>query len=152
MPAGAGDWARRSSPANPDWPNFQTWHWKRDSIPSPARAARRCWRTLSIATSNTVESKVRPVSGPDWHTISSMKGEGEWETGASGIADALRQLFEGLPDIYLFAKDLQGRFTFSNQIFVEKCGLKKAEDLLGLTDFEVFPRHLAEKYVRDDAQ
>lgn len=107
---------------------------------------------MSIGTSNSVEPKVRPASGQDWHVISSMKGEGEWETGSSGIADALRQLFEGLPDIYLFAKDLQGRFTFSNQIFVEKCGLKKAEDLLGLTDFEVFPRHLAEKYVRDDAQ
>lgn len=73
-----------------------------------------------------------------------------WEASAGGIADSLRQLFEGLPDIYLFAKDLQGRFTFANQIFVEKCGLKRPEELVGLTDFDCFPRHLAEKYVRDD--
>lgn len=107
---------------------------------------------MSTGTSNSVEPTVRPASGPDWHITSSLKGEAGGETGASGIADALRQLFEGLPDIYLFAKDMRGRFTFANQIFVEKCGLKRTEELLGLTDYEVFPRHLAEKYVRDDAQ
>lgn len=104
---------------------------------------------MSIVTSNL---KTRLPSGQDWHIISSMKGPGEWETGTSGIADALRQLFEGLPDIYLFAKDLQGRFTFANHIFAEKCGFRKTEELLGLTDFDVFPSHLAEKYVRDDGQ
>lgn len=83
-----------------------------------------------------------------------MRGEGGdgWEAGPSGIADALRQLFEGLPDIYMFAKDLQGRFTFANHIFVEKCGFRKDDELLGLTDADVFPRHLAEKYMRDDGQ
>jgi AraC-like DNA-binding protein len=79
-----------------------------------------------------------------------MRGAGEWQTGDSGLADALRQLFEGLPDIYLFAKDLQGRFTFCNRIFAEKCGFRRMEEILGLTDFDVFPRHLAEKYIRDD--
>src|SRR5688500_3049244 len=77
--------------------------------------------------------------------------QGEWEIGSGGIADALRQLFEGLPDICLFAKDLEGRFTFANRIFAEKCGCKQVEELMGRTDFDVFPRHLAEKYVRDDA-
>lgn len=80
-----------------------------------------------------------------------MGGDTEWMHESGGISDALRHLFEGLPDIYLFAKDLRGRFTFSNQIFAEKCGYRRAEDLLGLTDFDCFPRHLAEKYVRDDA-
>lgn len=80
-----------------------------------------------------------------------MGGDAEWMHESGGISDALRRLFEGLPDIYLFAKDLRGRFTFSNQIFAEKCGYRRAEDLLGLTDFDCFPRHLAEKYVRDDA-
>ncbi len=106
---------------------------------------------MSIVTSSSDSNKVRLPSGQDWHVISSMRGDGGRETGVGGIADALRQLFEGLPDIYLFAKDLDGKFTFSNHIFAEKCGFRKAEELLGLTDFDVFPRHLAEKYVRDDA-
>jgi len=79
-----------------------------------------------------------------------MGAPGEWDTGSGGIADALRQLFEGLPDICLFAKDLEGRFTFANRAFAEKCGCKRVEELLGRTDFNVFPRHLAEKYARDD--
>jgi AraC-like DNA-binding protein len=80
-----------------------------------------------------------------------MTGEGEWGAAGNGICAALRQLFEGLPDVYLFAKDLQGRFTFCNRIFAEKCGFRKVEDILGKTDLEVFGPRLAEKYVNDDA-
>ena len=81
-----------------------------------------------------------------------MKGPGAWNSDASGVKPALIELFERLPDVFLFAKDLEGRFTMVNRIFVEKCGMKKAEDVIGLTDFDVFPRHLAEKYHRDDKQ
>lgn len=57
-----------------------------------------------------------------------MVQPGEWEAGSEGIADAMKQLFDGLPDFYLFAKDLEGRFTFANRIFAEKCGLDRVED------------------------
>ena len=73
-----------------------------------------------------------------------------WDSGAAGVTPALLSLFDHIPDIFLFAKDLEGRFTMANGIFVEKCGMRKEEELLGLTDFDVFPRHLAEKYVKDD--
>ncbi len=80
------------------------------------------------------------------------KATGAWNSESAGVKPALLELFEHLPDVYLFAKDLEGRFTVVNRIFTGKCGKKKAEDLLGLTDYDVFPRHLAEKYVRDDKQ
>jgi PAS domain S-box-containing protein len=75
-----------------------------------------------------------------------------WDYSASGVTTSLLKLFEYMPDIFLFAKDLEGRFTMANGIFVEKCGMRNEKDLLGLTDFDVFPRHLAEKYVKDDKQ
>ncbi len=81
-----------------------------------------------------------------------MKGKPAWDASADGVTGALLDLFEHMPDIFLFAKDLEGRFTKANRIFVEKCGLKREEELLGLTDFDFFPRHHAEKYVRDDKQ
>lgn len=81
-----------------------------------------------------------------------MKAQGSWNTETFGVKPALLELFEHLPDVFLFAKDMDGRFTMVNRIFTEKCGMKKSEDLLGLTDFDVFPRHLAEKYIRDDNQ
>jgi PAS domain S-box-containing protein len=46
-------------------------------------------------------------------------------------------------------KDLDGRFTFANQKFCAEIGTP-LEDFVGKTDFDFFPRELAEKYRRDD--
>jgi sigma-B regulation protein RsbU (phosphoserine phosphatase) len=57
-------------------------------------------------------------------------------------------LVETMPQ-NVFRKDPQGRFTFANQQYCKHyhCRL---EDILGKTDFDFFPRELAEKYQRDD--
>jgi len=57
-------------------------------------------------------------------------------------------LVETLPQ-NIFRKDLQERFTFANQQFCKVLG-RKLEDIVGKTDFDFFPRELAEKYQRDD--
>lgn len=59
-------------------------------------------------------------------------------------------LVETLPQNIL-RKDLQGRFTFANQQFCRILG-RTLEDIVGKTDFDFFPRELAEKYQRDDQQ
>jgi two-component system, sensor histidine kinase and response regulator len=57
-------------------------------------------------------------------------------------------LVESLP-INIFRKDLPGRFTFANKLFCET--LRKAPgEVIGKTDFDFFPKELAEKYRRDD--
>jgi len=57
-------------------------------------------------------------------------------------------LVETMPQ-NVFRKDLQGRFTFANQQYCKhyECRL---EDILGKTDFDFFPKELAEQYQRDD--
>jgi sigma-B regulation protein RsbU (phosphoserine phosphatase) len=57
-------------------------------------------------------------------------------------------LVETLPQNIL-RKDLQGRFTFANQQFCRILG-RSLNDIVGKTDFDFFPRELAEKYQRDD--
>jgi sigma-B regulation protein RsbU (phosphoserine phosphatase) len=57
-------------------------------------------------------------------------------------------LVETLPQNIL-RKDLQGRFTFANQQFCKILG-RPLENIVGKTDFDFFPRELAEKYHRDD--
>ena len=57
-------------------------------------------------------------------------------------------LVETLPQNIL-RKDLQGRFTFANQQFCKMLG-RRLEEIVGKTDFDFFPRELAEKYQRDD--
>jgi PAS domain S-box-containing protein len=49
----------------------------------------------------------------------------------------------------IFRKDLEGRFTFANQRFADSVGRTPAQ-VVGLTDFDFYPRELAEKYQRDD--
>ncbi|MCC7425080.1 MAG: PAS domain S-box protein [Planctomycetaceae bacterium] len=59
-----------------------------------------------------------------------------------------QSLVESLP-LNVFCKDLQGRFNFVNQRFCDTVKMDRRQ-MLGRTDFDLFPRALAEKYVRDD--
>ena len=51
----------------------------------------------------------------------------------------------------ILCKDLDGRFTFANQKFCAELGTT-LEKFKGKTDFDFFPKELAEKYRRDDKQ
>ena len=51
----------------------------------------------------------------------------------------------------ILCKDLDGRFTFANDKFCAELGTT-LENIKGKTDFDFFPRELAEKYRRDDKQ
>jgi two-component system, sensor histidine kinase and response regulator len=57
-------------------------------------------------------------------------------------------LVETLP-LNIFRKDLEGRFTFGNSRFLSTLA-KTLDELRGLTDFDFYPRELAEKYRADD--
>lgn len=57
-------------------------------------------------------------------------------------------LVESLPQ-NIFRKDLSGRFTFVNKRFCQTVGRARPE-LIGLTDYDLFPRELAAKYHEDD--
>jgi len=59
-------------------------------------------------------------------------------------------LVETLP-LNIIRKDLNGRFIFVNQLFSKTLG-KPMEEILGKTDYDFFPRELAEKYRADDAR
>ncbi|HIE71539.1 MAG TPA: AraC family transcriptional regulator, partial [Planctomycetes bacterium] len=63
-----------------------------------------------------------------------------------------RQLFDRLPGTMLFAKDERFRIVLGNPAFVTRCGYEREEQLVGLTDREVFPTKLATKYRGDDEQ
>jgi phosphoserine phosphatase RsbU/P len=49
----------------------------------------------------------------------------------------------------VFRRDLNGKFTFANQTYCKYVN-RSSEELLGKSDFDFFPRELAEKYWRDD--
>jgi len=64
-------------------------------------------------------------------------------------SEALYQsLVETLP-LNVYRKDLQGRIIFGNRLYCQTSGLTPME-LIGKTDFDLFPAHLAETYLEDD--
>ena len=69
-----------------------------------------------------------------------------------GYQQPFAKLFDYLPGVYLFVKDVDGRFMMGSQCFVEHLGFHQEEEILGLNDFDVFPPQLADNYLRDDAQ
>jgi AraC-like DNA-binding protein len=62
------------------------------------------------------------------------------------------ELFKFLPDVAYFAKDAEGRFMAANAPFLEVAGVRAEADVLGKTDFDLWPRFLAEHYAKDDAR
>ena len=59
-------------------------------------------------------------------------------------------LVESLPQNIL-RKDLEGRFTFANAFFCRTVG-KSMQEIIGKTDYDLFPAGLAEKFRADDQQ
>ena len=57
-------------------------------------------------------------------------------------------LVESLPQ-NIFRKDLNGRFTFVNGAFCRTLQ-RQRDQLIGVTDFDLFPEDLARRYVEDD--
>lgn len=51
----------------------------------------------------------------------------------------------------VFRRDLLGRFTFANQHYCSYHRIE-IEDILGKTDFDLYPKEAAEKYWKDDLQ
>ncbi len=65
-------------------------------------------------------------------------------------ADELVPLFDALPDVVFFVKDMAGRYTHANLTLVRRLGLGCRTDLIGKTADEVFPASLGKNYAAQD--
>jgi len=61
----------------------------------------------------------------------------------------LETLIESIPD-RIYAKDREGRKYISNKADWQASGGKSLQDILGKTDFDLYPKELAQKYWADD--
>jgi len=70
----------------------------------------------------------------------------------SSIGDTgqIVRLFDFLPNVFLYLKDTQGRFTAMNASLVRLRGAKHERELLGKTDLEVHPVFWGRKYQQED--
>lgn len=76
----------------------------------------------------------------------------------SGFFDAMSppgqigDVLDHLPGIAFFAKDRKFRLVAANRNFWQRVGCGSESELIGQTDFELFPAHLAEHFRRDDQE
>jgi PAS domain S-box-containing protein len=62
-----------------------------------------------------------------------------------------RANLDNIPDI-AWLKDREGRFVAANTPYATAAGRERPEEILGLTDFDIWPRELAERYRADDIE
>jgi PAS domain S-box-containing protein len=63
--------------------------------------------------------------------------------------DLLHTIIDNLPD-YIYAKDKQGRFVLNNPAHAHDLGVTSPRELKGKSDYDFFPRELAEKFHADE--
>ena len=96
------------------------------SDPDPAKG--------TASDSSSAEGSVPPEGSQQW---------------ADGHA-LYEALIESLP-AFAVCKDAEGRYVFVNSQFAQLLGVPK-EELIGKTDFDLYPSDVAERYRREDRQ
>ncbi len=64
----------------------------------------------------------------------------------------ISQLFEHLPGVCFFVKDIDGRFIDGNQLLAQKLGVDHIDEIVGMTDAQAFPGDLAQIFRTDDTK
>lgn len=62
----------------------------------------------------------------------------------------VESLFDRMPDTLFAIKDKHGRYVSISETVVARCGLKRKQDAIGKTAFDLYPRPMAERYARQD--
>jgi PAS domain S-box-containing protein len=118
------------------------------------------YRMLAIC-SYCIDECVTPeiIEVVSWHQSAIIRREGKWEVIEGGdrkkIVEALRvseskyrTLLEGLPE-KIFLKDTNSVYMSCSENYAKDFKIK-AEEIVGKTDNDLYPRQLAEKYKADD--
>ena len=65
---------------------------------------------------------------------------------------SFQRLFDHIPGLHFFAKDREGRTMFCSRSILELHHMASEAEMLGLTDYDLNPRTMAEAYLADDAR
>jgi AraC-like DNA-binding protein len=68
------------------------------------------------------------------------------------IASSLCGLFDFIEDVQFWIKDPAGRYCRVNRGFLLNYSLEREDQVIGKTDYDLSPRHLADQYRLDDAR
>lgn len=90
--------------------------------------------------------------------MKTTKQKRNWQVEQAAFLSALapewhfHRAFDGLPDIYFFAKNKRGETLFCSSNLPVNHGLQNVAAMIGKTDHDLTPGPLAVKYLSDDAE
>jgi AraC-like DNA-binding protein len=67
-----------------------------------------------------------------------------------GHGREIRRMFDAMEHVQFFVKDAQGAFMAANHALVRQLGFDAEEEIIGLTDFDIHPPHIAKRLRQDD--
>lgn len=62
----------------------------------------------------------------------------------------LMELFDFMPEVYVYAKNIKGQYVRANKVVCRVFGVAKESEIVGLTDFDFFPPAIAAQYIDED--
>jgi len=68
----------------------------------------------------------------------------------SGALPLLEELFDLIPNIVFFVKDVEGCYIGVNRTLAKRCGFSSAGDLIGKTAADIFPGSMGADYLKQD--
>lgn len=71
-------------------------------------------------------------------------------TASGAIWTQICGLFDSLPGIDFFVKDLDGRFLYGSRVLLQRVGMQTSDQLIGLCDADIHPARVAREIRQDD--
>ena len=153
-----------SSPGIEDFKHFTgEEHFKlfKSAIQSAINEGKPFEHQFQIKAGNDAEKWIEIICKPDSErgpvgyflrgTVQDITSAKKVENKLSEVNTLLNTLIQNLPDA-IYMKDAQYRKIVANKGDLLNCGVRKPEEVIGLTDFDIFPKEIAEKYFEDDRQ
>jgi len=64
----------------------------------------------------------------------------------------IKEVVDCFPKTFFFQKDREGKFTSTNKLFLEHLGLKNESQIIGKTDYDFYPKYIADVFIKDDLE
>jgi len=106
----------------------------------------------SLVWTNRTVSLVRNAAGQPHYFLRIVEDISERKQAEDALAQErrlLRTVMDAIPD-RIYVKDAEGRFLMQNAALLKLRGVKRHEDIIGKTVFDIFPAEAAQRYQNED--
>jgi len=123
----------------------------REEVGVDASGNRTCWLTTKVPLLDS-NGEVTGLAGVGRDITARKNMEVELQRAKDTLSkerQVLRTLIDNVPD-HMYVKDKDSRFVVANARVARSIGAKSPEELIGKTDFDFYPKELADAFHQDE--